>query len=327
MAVMRLVLLKRREDLLIETSGLTKKYDDKAVVNNLDLKVNASEIFGFLGPNGAGKTTTMKMLLGLVQPTSGTGKVAGFDIIKQVLDVRRSCGVLPDPAGFYDNLNARQNLHFYGSLYDLGGKDLDARVDATLDLVGLKDAKDKKIGKFSKGMRQRFGVAQAIVHDPQVLMFDEPTAGIDPQGAEDFRTLMREMKAKGKTIFMTSHVMPEVEAICDRIGIIVNGEMKICGNVDELVSQYSKRQGYQLKLRVKDIDEPVVRSSLKSIESIHSIARNDGFFVINAGEDVSEDVSRSIIREKGIITELESYRPSLNEIFLDVTRPVAGEQG
>ncbi len=313
--------------MLIETSGLTKKYENKAVVNNLDLKVKAGEIFGFLGPNGAGKTTTMKMLLGLVQPSSGTGKVAGFDIVHQVLDVRRSCGVLPDPAGFYDNLNARQNLKFYGSLYDLDRKDLDAKVEATLDLVGLKDAKSKKIGKFSKGMRQRFGVAQAIVHDPQVLMFDEPTAGIDPQGAEDFRVLMRQMKEKGKTIFLTSHVMPEVEAICDRIGIIINGEMKICGNVNELVEQYSRRQGYQLKLRVKDIGEDTVRSSLKGLVNVYSIVRNDGFFLISAKEDVSEDVSRSIMREKGIITELESYRPTLNEIFLDVTRPVAGEQG
>ncbi len=310
---------------MIETSGLTKKYENKAVVNNLDLKVNDSEIFGFLGPNGAGKTTTMKMLLGLVQPSSGTGKVAGFDIVHQVLDVRRSCGVLPDPAGFYDNLNARQNLKFYGSLYDLEKKDLDAKVEATLDLVGLKDAKNKKIGKFSKGMRQRFGVAQAIVHDPQVLMFDEPTAGIDPQGAEDFRVLMRQLKEKGKTIFLTSHVMPEVEAICDRIGIIINGEMKICGNVNELVEQYSHRQGYQLKLRVKELDEGAVRNSLKSIASINSIGKNDGFFVINAKDDVSEDVSRSIMREKGIITELESYRPTLNEIFLEVTKPVSSD--
>ncbi len=311
---------------VIETDKLTKSYDKNVVVNGLDLNVGKGEIFGFLGPNGAGKTTTMKMLLGLVQPTSGTGKVAGFDIIHQVLDVRKHCGVLPDPAGFYDNLNARQNLKFYGSLYGLDERDLKTRVEATLDLVGLKDAKDKKIGKFSKGMRQRFGVAQAIVHDPQVLMFDEPTAGIDPQGAEDFRVLMRQLKEKGKTIFLTSHVMPEVEAICDRIGIIINGEMKICGNVNELVDQYSKRQGYQLKLRVKELDEGAVRNSLKSIASIHSIGKNDGFFVINAKEDVSEDVSRSIMREKGVITELDSYRPSLNEIFLDVTRPVAGEQ-
>jgi len=313
---------------MIETFDLVKKYDDKAVVNNLNLKVGSGEIFGFLGPNGAGKTTTMKILLGLVHPTSGTGNVAGFDIVHKVLDVRRSCGVLPDPAGFYDNLNARQNLKFYGSLYNLGGDDLKNRVETTLELVGLKDAKDKKIGKFSKGMRQRFGVAQAIVHDPPVLMFDEPTAGIDPQGAEDFRVLVRQLKARGKTIFLTSHVMPEVEAICDRIGIIINGEMKICGNVDELVNQYSRRQGYQLKLRVKDIDEGTVRNSLKNVANIYSIVRNDDFFLVNAKEDVSEDVSRSIIKEKGVITELESYRPSLNEIFLDVTRPVAsGEQG
>jgi ABC-2 type transport system ATP-binding protein len=311
---------------VIETDKLSKSYDKAVVVNCLDLNVCSGEIFGFLGPNGAGKTTTMKMLLGLVHPTSGTGKVAGFDIVKQVLDVRRSCGVLPDPAGFYDNLNARQNLKFYGSLYNLGGKDLDEKVDATLDLVGLKDAKEKKIGKFSKGMKQRFGVAQAIVHDPPVLMFDEPTAGIDPQGAEDFHVLMKQLKARGKTIFLTSHVMPEVEAICDRIGIIVGGEMKICGNVDELVDLYSRRQGYRLKMRVKDLDEGAVRHSLKDIISIYSIVRNDGFFLVDAKEDVSEDVARSIIRENGVVTELESYRPSLNEIFLEVTRPVSGEQ-
>lgn len=308
---------------MIETFELTKKYDEKAVVNNLNMKVEAGEIFGFLGPNGAGKTTTMKMLLGLVRPSSGTGTVAGFDIVKQVLDVRKSCGVLPDPAGFYDNLNARQNLHFYGSLYDMDDHVLRKRVDETLDLVGLKDAKDKKIGKFSKGMRQRFGVAQAIVHDPQVVMFDEPTAGIDPKGAEDFRALMKDLKARGKTIFMTSHVMPEVEAICDRIGIIVDGEMKICGNVDQLVDQYSHRQGYRLKLKVKDIDEGVVRNSLKGINDISNIERQDGYYLVNAREDVSEDVARGIIREKGIIVDLESYRPTLNEIFLDVTRPAA----
>ena len=309
-------------EIMIETDKLSKSYDKAAVVKCLDLKVSKGEIFGFLGPNGAGKTTTMKMLLGLVHPTSGTGKVAGFDIVKQVLDVRRSCGVLPDPAGFYDNLTAWQNLKFYGSLYNLSGEDLKNRVDATLDLVGLKDAKEKKIGKFSKGMKQRFGVAQAIVHDPSVLMFDEPTAGIDPQGAEDFRALVRELKARGKTIFLTSHVMPEVEAICDRIGIIVGGEIKICGNVDQLVDQYSKRQGYRMKLRVKDIDETAVRNSLGNIASIYSLVRNNGFFLVDAKEDVSEDVARSIIREKGVITELESYRPSLNEIFLEVTRPV-----
>jgi ABC-2 type transport system ATP-binding protein len=313
---------------VIETDKLSKSYDRAVVVNGLDLKVGKGEIFGFLGPNGAGKTTTMKMLLGLVHPTGGTGRVAGFDIVHQVLDVRRSCGVLPDPAGFYDNLTARQNLKFYGSLYNLGGDDLKGRVEATLELVGLKDAKDKKIGKFSKGMRQRFGVAQAIVHDPQVLMFDEPTAGIDPQGTEDFRVLVRQLKARGKTIFLTSHVMPEVEAICDRIGIIVGGEMKICGNVDELVDLYSRRQGYRLRLRVKDIDEAAVRDSLKCIASVYSVVRNDGFFLVDAKEDVSEDVSRALIRVSGVVTGLESYRPSLNEIFLEVTRPVpaSGEQ-
>lgn len=306
---------------VIETADLTKMYDQKAVVNNLNLCVGEGEVFGFLGPNGAGKTTTMKMLLGLVQPTSGTGKVAGFDIVHQVLDVRRACGVLPDPAGFYDNLTARRNLKFYGELYDLRGKDLRDKVDKTLDLVGLSEAKDKRIGHFSKGMKQRFGLAQTIVHDPKVLFFDEPTAGIDPQGAEDFRKLVKDLKSKGKTIFLTSHVLPEVEAVCDRIGIIVDGEMKICGNVNELISQYTKSRGYHLKLRVKDLAEVQIKESLKPIGNISSVVTTDGYFAIEASADVSEDVSRAVCHAHGLVTELEVYRPSLNEIFLNITRP------
>jgi ABC-2 type transport system ATP-binding protein len=307
---------------MIETVNLTKKYDKKVVVDRLNLSVGEGEIFGFLGPNGAGKTTTIKMLMGLIQPTSGTGKVCGYDIVHQVLDVRRSCGVLPEPAGFYDNLTARQNLRFYGSLYGLKGKGLEDKVMATLELVGLPDAIDMKIGKFSKGMKQRFGLAQAIVHDPKVLIFDEPTAGIDPQGAEDYRNLVKEMRSRGKTIFMTSHILPEVEMVCNRIGIIVNGEMKICGNVDELVNQYTKRQGFQLKLKVKELDEPHVRESLKPVTGISNVVKNDGFYLINSAEDISEDVSKAVCKANGVVTELEVYRPSLNEIFLDITRPV-----
>lgn len=310
---------------IIEISNLTKKYEEKIVVDNLSLSIAEGEIFGFLGPNGAGKTTTIKMLMGLVQPTSGSGRVCGFDIVHQVLDVRRSCGVLPEPAGFYDNLTARRNLRFYASLYDIKGKELEEKVASTLELVGLSNAMDMKLGKYSKGMKQRFGLAQAIVHDPKVLIFDEPTAGIDPQGAMDYRKLVREMKNRGKTIMMTSHILPEVEAVCDRIGIIVGGNMKICGEVDELVEQYTRRQGYQLKLRVKELDEPHIRESLKPLNGISSIVKNDGFYLISSGMDVSEDVSRALCHAKGIVTELEVYRPSLNQIFLDITRPEKAE--
>ena len=308
---------------MIETENLTKVYDKKPVVKNLNLKVEAGEVFGFLGPNGAGKTTTMKMLIGLVEPTSGTGRVAGYDIKHQVLNVRRSCGVLPDPCGFYDNLTARRNLSFYASLYGLRGRELREKVDKTLDVVGLSEAKDKKVGTFSKGMKQRFGLAQTIVHDPPVLFFDEPTAGIDPQGAEDYRALVKELKEKGKTIFMTSHILPEVEAVCDRIGIIVNGEMKICGNVEELIEQYSRRQGYHVRLKVKDLDETGVKASLNKINGISNIVRNNGHYIINASDDVSEEVSRAVCRASGIVTELEVDHPSLNEIFLEITRSSA----
>jgi ABC-2 type transport system ATP-binding protein len=133
---------------------------------------------------------------------------------------------------------------------------------------------------------------------------------------------VKELKSRGKTIFMTSHILPEVEAVCDRIGIIVDGEMRICGNVDELVDQYTRRQGFRLKLRVKELDEPHVRESLRLVPGISNVVRNDGFYLIDSGTDVSEDVSRAVCRTGGVVTELEVYRPSLNEIFLDITRPV-----
>lgn len=180
---------------------------------------------------------------------------------------------------------------------------------------------DKKVGVFSKGMKHRFGLAQAIVHDPPVLFFDEPTAGIDPQGAEDYRDLVAELKGKGKTIFMISHILQEIEAVCDRIGIIVDGEMNACGTMDEIIDQHTRQRGYHIRLRVKDLDEAHAIQSLSAVQGITNVARHDGYYLIDAGEDVSEDVSRAVCHTNGVVTGLDVARPTLNEIFLDITRP------
>ena len=172
---------------VIELKNLTKKFgkhNESTAVNALNLEVNKGEVFGFVGPNGAGKTTTMKMMIGLLEPTSGSGKVAGFDIVREVINIREATGVLPEPAGFYDHLTARQNLRFYAKLYDIEPEVREKRIVDLLNLVGLEKAIDQKIGGFSTGMRKRFGLAQALINEPSILFLDEPTSGIDPLGAQ-----------------------------------------------------------------------------------------------------------------------------------------------
>jgi ABC-2 type transport system ATP-binding protein len=199
--------------------------------------VDEGSIFGFLGPNGAGKTTTMKMLVGLTHPTAGMAVVAGHDIIKESVEVRRNIGVLPDPIGFYDNLTARQTLRFFLRLRGGSGY---YSVDQALEIMGLQGASEKKVGTFSRGMRQRLGLAQAIIHKPKVLLLDEPTGGLDPTGMAAFHLLLRRFNDElGTTIFLSTHILSTVEELCDNVGIIVNGRLAVNGTLTDVERQFS----------------------------------------------------------------------------------------
>ncbi len=229
---------------IIEIKNLTKKYGDFTAVDHVNYTIEEGEIFGLLGPNGAGKTTTILMLLGLIPPTEGTAIVNGADIIEKPLEARRTVGLLPEGAGFYENLNARQNLSFYAELAEVPSGVAKERIEKLIDMVGLGTKRDVKVGAYSRGMKQRLGIAQSLVRDPKILILDEPTQGIDPEGTRDFRELIRMLsREKGMTIIFTTHVLYEVNKLCDRVAIMKNGTIAGIGTIPELRKQVNATEG------------------------------------------------------------------------------------
>jgi ABC-2 type transport system ATP-binding protein len=223
---------------VIETHDLTKVYDKQTAVNRLSLKVNRSEIFGFLGPNGAGKTTTLLMLLGLSEPTSGSATVCGFDPTREPLKVKRLVGYLPENVGFYEDMTAVDNLHFVARLNGIKNGGLSGKINAVLDRVGLLAEARKRVGAYSRGMRQRLGIAEVLVKDPQVVFLDEPTMGLDPDGTQKMLDLILSLsKEKGITVFFSSHLLDQVQRVSDRVGIMLKGTMVAVGPIQELAKQ------------------------------------------------------------------------------------------
>lgn len=226
----------------LEILGLAKSYPTgfwrktlKPALKPLQLTVNEGETFGFLGPNGAGKTTTLKLLMGIIFPTSGTAKVLGRDFRDP--EVKREIGFLPEQPYFYDYLSAPELLDYYAQLSGVPEDERRKRIPALLERVGLEDAGNKQLRKFSKGMLQRVGIAQAIVHDPKLIFFDEPMSGLDPIGRREVRELLQSLKDEGKTIFLTTHILSDAESLCDRVAIIHKGELRGTGVVENLTSK------------------------------------------------------------------------------------------
>lgn len=229
---------------IIELKNLTKKYGNLVAVDHNNYQVMEGEIFGLLGHNGAGKTTTILMLLGLIPPTEGTAIVDGADIKENPLQARRNVGLLPENAGFYDNLNAKQNLSFYAELADVPEKVASDRCEKLIDMVGLGDKRPVKVGAYSRGMKQRLGIAQSLVREPKVLILDEPLQGIDPEGTRDLREIIRGLsREKGVTIIFTTHVLYEVNRLCDRVAIMKNGVIAGLGTIPELRKQVNAAEG------------------------------------------------------------------------------------
>jgi ABC-2 type transport system ATP-binding protein len=224
---------------VIETEGLTKTFADfwgrkkHTAVSGLNLSVEKGEVFGFLGPNGSGKTTTMKMLMGLLFPTSGSAKVLGRD--PSHIATKERIGFLPEESYLYRFLNASETLDFYGKLFGMPRDLRRRRADELLEAVGLREAKHRPVKEYSKGMARRVGLAQALINDPEVIFLDEPTSGLDPIVARQMKDLILDLKMKGKTVFMSSHLLADIEDVCDRVGIMHQGELKACGKLREMM--------------------------------------------------------------------------------------------
>ncbi len=224
--------------IIIEAEGLTKKYGTQIAVNSLALQIQEGEVFGFLGPNGAGKTTTLLMFLGLTEPTSGKVRIVGFDPTREPLRVKEKVGYLPENVGFYDDMDARQNLRFIARLNRIPDGVSDKKIGELLQQVGLFEEGKKKVGTYSKGMRQRLGIAEVLIKEPKLIFLDEPTIGLDPDGTNRMLDLIHSLsRDRNITIFLSSHLLDQVQRICDRVGIMIKGNLVAIGPIQELAKK------------------------------------------------------------------------------------------
>ncbi len=304
----------------IEILGLEKTYSvgfwrkqPKCALRPLNLTVEYGEIFGFLGPNGAGKTTTLKMLMGLVFPTSGTARILGMTLDDP--QMKAQIGFLPEQPYFYDYLTARELLRYYGQLSGVDGKQLAGKVDAVLERVGLKDAADVQLRKFSKGMLQRAGIAQAILHDPKVVFLDEPMSGLDPMGRREVRNLIEELKGEGKTVFFSTHILSDAEALCDRVAIIHQGQLRGVGAVADLTASVHSK--------IEIVWRGPAPGAIKALAA-ECHAAGDTMRVV-VPEETQDAVLDLLRRERLRLISVTPVRMSLEDYFVAQLTPAAHE--
>lgn len=296
----------------IKIKNLTKKYDDFKAVDDLSLNVESGIVYGFLGPNGAGKSTTILSMLGLITPTEGDIEILDMSIFSEPVKIKEKVGFLPEDGSVYGELSAWQNLKFLANFYEGDSRVDDERIEELLELVNLDDVMDKKTKGFSKGMKQRLLLAQTLLNDPEVLILDEPTSGLDPEGSSMVKRVIKEEKARGKTIFFSSHILSEVEEVCDEIGILVEGEIKAEGSLDDIKNKFMDLRGYEIRIETKNA---LPELDFDEISEIKRLADNK--VVIHSHKDIRNQISDFLYDNDMIVRNLEINEPSLEEIFLD----------
>ena len=312
---------------MITVKGLTKRYARNTAVDNISFEVQKGQIVGFLGPNGAGKTTTMRVLTCFLPPTSGTATVAGFDVLEQPLEVRKRIGYLPETPPLYPEMATGEYLSFVGSLKGLRGAELRKRVDYVCERCSVADVKFRLLGKLSKGYRQRVGLAQAIIHNPDVLILDEPTAGLDPKQINETRELIRSL-AGDHTIILSTHILPEVEQTCEQVIIINKGKLVATDSVHNL--QNRARGGESVLVEVGGrsgaLDTAAVQRRLEQVAGVSRVVFKQGrdhrsvFEVESLKERVIRgDIARAVVESGWDLNELRPAAMSLEEIFLQLT--------
>ena len=302
---------------MIEVKSLTKNYGSRQAIDAISFEAKQGEIVGFLGPNGAGKTTTMRILTGYLQPTDGEASVAGFDVVKDSLEVRKRVGYLPESVPLYGDMRVFDQLKFMADLHHL--KDADERVMDALEMVGMQDRADGYIAKLSKGMRQRIGLAQALLHEPEVLILDEPTIGLDPAQVVEVRNLVREI-GKERTVLLSTHVLTEAQQLCDRVLIINKGKIVAEDSPSALGSRLAGAERVELYLRG---DVNVLAEKIAEIDGAQDIRiHNEGKleFAFVAENDIRPQVARAVIESNFDLLEMKSLGMSLEDVFLQLTR-------
>ncbi len=309
---------------MIKVSGLTKDYGARRAITNLSFDAQQGEIVGFLGPNGAGKTTTMRILTGYMPPSDGEAIVAGYDVVEESLEVRRRVGYLPETVPLYTDMVVFDYLKYMGELR--GVPKVDDRVDEVLGMVGLGDRANGYIGNLSKGMRQRVGLAQALLHRPEVLILDEPTIGLDPGQMVEVRELIREI-GKERTVLLSTHLLNEAQNICDRVLIINKGKIVAEDTTENLQARLVGAERVIVRIR-GEADEELAKT-IKLIKGVRDIElKDDGAveFEFSSGKDLRPEVAKQVIKAGYDLLELRPLGMSLEEIFLELTGPDAGKR-
>lgn len=299
---------------VIQTHGLTKWYGDLVAVDGLDLTIMHGEVYGLLGPNGAGKTTTILMLLGLTEPTAGSMQVLGFDPVRQPLSVKARVGYIPEQVGFYDELTARENLVYIARLNGLPRAEACRRIDGALERIGLGSVADRRVATYSRGLRQRLGVAEVLIKHPRLIILDEPTQGLDPEAAREFLAIIRGLKAEGITILLCSHLLHQVQAVCDRVGLFHKGRMVLEGTVDELARQVLGG-AYRIHL---EADGPALNleQALRRLPGAGNLrCTSPGHYELEAISDLRAEAVRAVVEAGGRLFALRLEEPSLDDIY------------
>ncbi len=302
---------------MIRTENLTKEYDGFKAVDNLNLDVKEGEIYGFLGPNGAGKTTTILMLLGILRPTRGRIYLLEKELTKNFLSLKGRIGVVSEKQYLYKEMTAGEYLDFFADLY--GVKDKKKKIGQLLKSVGLLEVKNRKLGAFSRGMQQKIGFARALLHDPELLLLDEPVSGLDPTGIKQVRNLIEKENKKGRTIFISSHLLSEVEKLCREVAIINEGKLLAEDTMENLRRKLSKT--VELEIELSQAKEEITKA-LSSFDFIQAIKQRENLLTVRvkSDQDYRAPISETISRQGGIVLGIKVKEMSLEEAFITITQ-------
>jgi ABC-2 type transport system ATP-binding protein len=306
---------KLGKEIVVETKDLTKKYDGVTVVDRLNLRIVENEVFGLLGPNGAGKTTTILMLLGLTEPASGTASIFGFNPTREPLRAKRLIGYLPENVGFYNDLTARENLQFIAELNGVSWAEGDKRINELLEVVGIKDSADLAVGKFSRGMKQRLGIADVLIKKPKVVFLDEPTAGLDPKGINQLLDLVVSLPQKGTTVVLSSHQLQQVQKICHRVGIMSQGKLVIEGSLDELTKKVARGARYSIEVETA-LPSPQAVKVIRKVEGVVKVEAKNNFLIVSTKTDLRPEIAKVMVQNGFPLVNMTIHGFTLDDIYM-----------
>ncbi|MGZ3281942.1 MAG: ABC transporter ATP-binding protein [Xanthobacteraceae bacterium] len=308
---------------VIEVQDLTKRYNGIAVVKGISFSVARGEIFGLLGPNGAGKTTTILMLLGLSDISSGHARVLGYDSAREPLAVKRRVGYLPDQVGFYDNLTAAENLRYAARLMGIARGEREDKIKASLRHVGLADVTDKRVGTFSRGMRQRLGLAEILMKEAQIAILDEPTSGLDPQATVELLNIIRELKHQGVSVLLSSHLLERVQSVCDRVALFNQGNIALIGTVPDLGREVLGG-GFRVEVEAEGQGLAERIAAIPGVQRVETAGANR--VLLFADRDVRPEAAAAVVAAGGRLLRLSVEEPSLEAIYTRYFQTHEGER-